>query len=504
MPAAMPAVRRKGWRAATVAGGVLAFAWMAGSPAVAGGSTVPSAASAMVGAPAMALTGVTLGPGGRVLSGVEIRVSSLVPGGSFLPQRVRSDARGHFSVGNLPPGEYRVIALKGGYAVLIGQINTLVQDTLELILRPAGDPGPPGTRPADGSWTLRLPRRDVLEDLEDGAAGDASAGPPVAPRLAGAPLMFEMRVSNTEGPSEDSRPVPGVEAFLSGSGALGRVGLVSGSLRHRGDSRSAAFNDVADQARLGWVSPPSKGSRLAADLEFLRQLRGLEDEEPAPGSWPELDSELEAWRLSLRELRPVSPGAPAFAVELDLVRGFQDGTDPAAAPGNFLARRANASLTTARRWHRHDLTVAGSVRSAGGAFLEQDEPADVVSAAVPRGLRALGSADGTAFQLGVTDRVSVASGLELTGRAVADATATGVYRGTRAAAVIGAQWTTPSGLRVRADAGMTAGRRSRGLLGLSADGSVGPVEWSAGYAREAGPVEDRASLLQGPGLVTDY
>ena len=102
---------------------------------------------------------------GGLLSGVEILfVRSNVD--TFVPTAVvQSDKAGTFRVDQLAPGVYRYAALKQGYRTLVGQVDTMVEDSIHLVLRPA-ESVDDADRPKDASWVLRLPRRGMLNDTE--------------------------------------------------------------------------------------------------------------------------------------------------------------------------------------------------------------------------------------------------------------------------------------------------------------------------------------------------
>lgn len=73
---------------------------------------------------------------------------------------------GSYLVHDLAPGIYRIAASKEGYRLFLGRVNTLVRNSMNLILQPLvprpGSEG--GILPADSAWVLRVPRRGVLHD----------------------------------------------------------------------------------------------------------------------------------------------------------------------------------------------------------------------------------------------------------------------------------------------------------------------------------------------------
>ena len=110
----------------------------------------------------------------------------------------------------LPPGRYRVAALKPGFEVSMTEVDTLVRGALEVRLRQAarivlGDlpSGSPNPEPSLG-WILRSPLDDVFREEEA--------------RLAGA-VDPEGQPSDAASPP---RGVPSVEVSDAGAAGLSR------------------------------------------------------------------------------------------------------------------------------------------------------------------------------------------------------------------------------------------------------------------------------------------
>jgi len=124
-------------------------------------------------APGLASTvsGVVRDDVGRALQGVEILILAPEgrPGGVVL--HALSDAAGRFVIGAITPGVYRVAAVKTGYVAALGRVNTLLRSSVDLVLRPVPKDGQPGADKVldDLSWTLRVPPRSILRDLDPGA-----------------------------------------------------------------------------------------------------------------------------------------------------------------------------------------------------------------------------------------------------------------------------------------------------------------------------------------------
>jgi carboxypeptidase family protein len=79
-----------------------------------------------------------------------------------------TEADGRFAFPPVDPGRYLLIASKLGFQTTLRRIDTLAAPGVELTLRLLGEEAPPGTNrpdPADSSWILRLPARDILRDL---------------------------------------------------------------------------------------------------------------------------------------------------------------------------------------------------------------------------------------------------------------------------------------------------------------------------------------------------
>lgn len=113
---------------------------------------------------------------GQVLSGVEL-LWVRQPAGSLKPDATAlTDASGRFVVRSLMPGKYRVAALKDGYRTFIGQVDTSLQASLNLVLQPAGSQELP-IATDDPGWALRVPRRGMLNEL-DAASGSLSPSAP--------------------------------------------------------------------------------------------------------------------------------------------------------------------------------------------------------------------------------------------------------------------------------------------------------------------------------------
>ena len=118
------------------------------------------------------LSGIVRDDLGRALEGVEVLVLSSQRSTGGIVLRVMSDAGGRFVIGAIAPGVYRVAAIKTGYIAALGNVNTLLRSSVDLVLRPVPKAGQPGAEKVleDLSWTLRVPPRSVLRELDPGAS----------------------------------------------------------------------------------------------------------------------------------------------------------------------------------------------------------------------------------------------------------------------------------------------------------------------------------------------
>ncbi len=144
-----------------------------------------AAASAAVVTPPAAAPGVaTMLSGfvrdevGGALEGVEILVLSPEGRGDGALLRAVTDAGGRFLLGSIPPGVYRVAAIKSGYVATFGRVNTVLRSSVDLVLRPVPKNGETGSEKVldDLSWTLRVPPQSILRELDESAIVASSGG----------------------------------------------------------------------------------------------------------------------------------------------------------------------------------------------------------------------------------------------------------------------------------------------------------------------------------------
>ncbi len=246
-------------------------------PAAAEASATPDARGTI--APlGVSLTGSTIDALGRTIGGVEVRLHTTNPDtGRLVLRTAESDRHGRFLIGDLSPGLYRVIAVKGGYAVLVGQVNTLYQKTLDLILRPSGERGTPGSTPDSGAWALRLPQRDPLEEREFDPLGLADSTTANDDRGLSLPLSLELVAIHRDGHGDtDQLSAAGVAAEIASTFEVSDAGFVGISYRHQRDGDPAESADRFDAVRTRYVPRPGDERfpvALKFDAERLRRDR---------------------------------------------------------------------------------------------------------------------------------------------------------------------------------------------------------------------------------------
>ncbi len=458
-----------------------------------------------------AFGGVTLDASGSALSGVEIRVLPLTRGAGALPvMRALSDAEGRFALGALAPGAYRLVAVKGGYAVLVGQIDTVVQKTVELVLRPAAGAAP-GANPADGSWTLRLPNRDVLEDAGfDAARANALDGPVLAPAISG-PLGMQQLGLDLYGTRLDQDSGGG--AFRATAGFESAFGRVRSALAYARDASDDGFLDANYGVQVRWV--PESGDparRLSVDVDVLR--RGAES---APfAGLPSEEFDLGATRWAIRDARESAGWSREFRADVLLADVSDQGPLEDASTEWGVARVAAGALV-GRAWGEQHVWSAGAELGMTRGALRADEPGTAVLLPVELGgMRdELSDALGDRVALFVGDLWQALPGLAVATRARGE-WARGYDNGLRAVPSVEARLTAGPGVVLTAEGGVVlggahagtplgrfevAGGRGPILLTASVDRSIGPASWEADAALPSADASSR--LAFGPDAVVD-
>lgn len=184
---------------------------------------------------------------GRVLAGVEILVLADGRAGAVVTSAV-TDEKGRFRIPSIPPGLYRVAAIKPGYLAQVTRVNTYLRTSFDLVLRPVPRPGEPGADLVTPSpaWLLRVPPRSLLRETDpsDLVAVQAAVRPPPADAKVAAAATAAGAFSEVQGHVQHmvalgrettgatpSSGVVGGQTSVRLSGALGQRGNLSVSGR---------------------------------------------------------------------------------------------------------------------------------------------------------------------------------------------------------------------------------------------------------------------------------
>lgn len=449
------------------------------------------------------LTGVAVDALGRGVPGVDIVLSSQEGGLGAAQHTVRSDENGRFIVGGLTPGAYRVVAIKGGYSILVGKIDTLLRDSLELVLRPSGQAGPPGSQPVDASWILRLAARDRLESIRHAVA---TAGESEARRqIFDGPVMIEYQTTQSQG---DGLDYGGLSATIAGELPVAGIGQFGVSYQHRTETAAEMLKDSSDVLGLRWV-PDRRLSSLVPTTHFdlLRQSRLAE--RLAGDAYSRYESEGARFQTTWAFL---SPGS-AIEARIDgaLLSGRQ--ADPGSSSQewqNHDAHRLALSLGMSRAWgEHHELISSLRLRDAGGVLVDAPEGGELVVSLLTGadGDAALGVVSGPTVDLAVTDRWTPRSGLGLHASWRAERVRDFDSRFTFAGG-IGGSWDGPYGFSLEADGGVSvAGDRAQNSWRLAL--GHGGESWHCSLGRESErglvPWTERLSMVasSNPLLISD-
>jgi len=322
----------------------------------------------------VSLTGSTIDALGRSIGGVEVRLHTTHPGtGRLVLRTAESDRHGRFLIGDLAPGLYRVIAVKGGYAVLVGQINTLYEKTLELILRPAREDGAPGSIPDSAAWALRLPQRDPLEEHDFVLETATRIDPSPAGRGLSLPLRLELVASHRDGSySSEDLSAAGLAAEIASTFELANAGFVGMSYRHQRDADSSESADRFDSVHARFVPRPGEGEfPVVFKLDAERQRR----DRAASTMFREAHVLSEGARLRARWTGAGSEGAVTAALDAAMLSALQDVGDPGFDVGldddRFRASRVDLELAGRRSWGEdHETSYKLMLRSVSGGLAE--------------------------------------------------------------------------------------------------------------------------------------
>jgi hypothetical protein len=230
---------------------------------------------------------------GQALAGAEILVVEL-DSPSFSPVAAgRSDQAGRFLLSGLAPGRYRLAALKDGYRTFVGQVDTWVRGSVQVVLDPAGTLDPMRL-PQDSGWALRLPRRGILNEVGREPIGPIEpATPGPADDLA---LELEQLFSFQPGgggrPAQDG-PAPSdtrvtLVSALAGSGSL----HVGGRRQDAGTKAPGVVTaqELREALNLGVHYPTAQNGRLSVNAfynqtDYVLAAPANEPTEKSQQSW---------------------------------------------------------------------------------------------------------------------------------------------------------------------------------------------------------------------------
>jgi hypothetical protein len=349
------------------------------------GAIPPTVGALLIGlASALAAPSLAAGPSplagtvrdslGHVVAGAEI-LFVRVPSATWTPEAVtRSDEAGRFEVAKLVPGRYRFAALKQGYRTLVGQVDTVVQDSLELVLRPAVTLDE-ASLPRDSAWALRVPRRGMLYEVgADPSALDDDAPPggglDDAPRLE-LEQFFSLRADSIEHRPDDTEIRPS-ETRVTLASAIGERGNISVEGRREQldatspqDLLETTASQQGSSVNLDLSYETSPDAQLAVNAYFNQTDYELAAE--APQSPAPLQQQQQTWGYDAAWSKQID-AARRFVVAL----GFRDtslvrpahANDPVPAGSpmaqNGVSNRAVGARGSYRNAlnERHDLHIA--------------------------------------------------------------------------------------------------------------------------------------------------
>lgn len=234
---------------------------------------------------------------GNLLEGVEVLVAS--GGTTMRPVAVAySDRTGRFSIDKLRPGLYKIAALKAGYLTFVGQVDTQLQNWIDLTLQPALATGGGDPIPMTRAWPLRLPKRGILRETEQ-QVDSVDSEEPLAPSEAASssPDAFSIQVdqlyavrTSMESGADERRSMHGPETRLKLASALGE----GGNLRVAGTHASLDGQGAEEHG----VSPASRdASSLSMALDYDA---GLDDRLSFNAYFDERDLE---WSMPFAAMR---------------------------------------------------------------------------------------------------------------------------------------------------------------------------------------------------------
>jgi len=318
---------------------------------------------------------------GRVLAGVEVL---LAPPGApeRIPSVTRTDRSGRFEFRELLPDRYRIAALKDGYLVYVGMVDTAVDTWVDVVLHPIPEPGmqPGPPVPEDPSWSLRVPRRSVLRETdlpEDDALIAFATDTPTAEQ----PLQVQVDqlVAVQEGAGQGAR-LRGTHTRVSLASALGSAGTIRvqgthGSLR-ADEALEAGSVHGRSTASLDVLLAYETGFDSRVDVRAFFDRDALRWTSPLVGPGAGTRQERQRWGYNAEWIKRLTDRSD-IAVLLDYRDTFlalpivdavpqpvpsETGVDP--SPSGLLSRQA---IAAAGRYHvspshRHDVDVTAQTR----------------------------------------------------------------------------------------------------------------------------------------------
>jgi hypothetical protein len=441
----------------------------------------PSRASSPSSFASRALAGVAVDDAGLALAEVEIRLAPwTAPAGSpAVLATTKTDADGRFAFENLPAGDYRLIAAKGGYALLVGKVSTLARETLQLILRPSGAAGEPGVAPEGRRWAMRLPARDLLEDVDQSVPAVLSQAPDTGARREQAVLVEVAGGTVEDGAGEGV----GLSAHLGAWLDLGAAGPFGFDFVRVSDGSSPGVEGTADALRLSWIAPfdTALGSIKA-------ELGGARDERDGqvPGAGP-FSSAFDGERLHASSLRAGESGILALVLDAETLSGSETaGWAPATPADPFRAWRASFGVNWSTTRGRHDVEVlAGAQVADTGWTAAAGQLATPLARTAPvAALQAIGATGGTVL---LVDRVRAGETVVLAGR-MAASTSNGPWGASVGGATAGIRWEFVPGIALRAEGGaaLNASGPTRPIYLVGIEGGGRGFAWSIGRSVETG------------------
>ncbi len=427
------------------------------------------------------LAGVAVDDTGVALAGVEIRIApwAAAAGTAAFLSATQTDAEGRFEFEGLPAGDYRLIAAKGGYAVLVGKVSTLARETLQLILRPSSADAVPGVAPEGRRWALRLPSRDLLEDVDQSVPAVLSQVPDAGARREQA-VLVEVAGGRVEDGAGDGL---GMSAHLGAWLDLGSVGPLGFDFVRVTDASSSGVDGTADALQVAWISPVETGlGSIEARLGGARDER--QGQVPGSGSFA---SSFDGQRLHAASLRAGEGDLLGFVFDAETLAGSESVGGADSSPADpFRAYRASFGVDWNTTHGRHDVELSAGAQSADtGWTAAAGELASPLARTAPSAtLQGIGASGGMVLLL---DRVRLSEEVILVGRAMAS-TSRGPWGATVGGMTAGLRWEFVPGIAVRAEGG--AALDSAGpatpvyLVGLGGEGRS--YAWSIQRSVETG------------------